>query len=129
MLRNTNFSAVGIDGFSAIGKFLWLAGLAVCPRWLPSLPASGPSASDFVRENQTGDLGGYVLVDIDERIASICNAQPRNIVRVFSDPRPAPEYRFGIGDPVSVTIWEAAAGGLFSAAPTQIRRRENSNFA
>ena len=109
-------------GYSAIGRFLWLAGLAVCLAGCSSLPASGPSASDFVsQESQTGDLGGYVLVDIDERIASICNAQPRNsFVRVFSDRRPAPDIRVGIGDSVSVTIWEAAAGGLFSAAPTQI---------
>ena len=87
------------------------------------LPASGPMASDFVsQENQTGDLGGYILIDLDERVASICNAQPHNsFVRVFSDDRrPAPDIRIGIGDSVSVTIWEAAAGGLFSAAPSQI---------
>src|SRR5262249_47991895 len=52
---------------------------------------------------------------LDERVASICDAQPRNsFTQVFSDGRPAPIFVSGIGDSVSVTIWEAAVGGLFS---------------
>ncbi|MGH7881055.1 MAG: polysaccharide biosynthesis/export family protein, partial [Candidatus Binataceae bacterium] len=112
-------------GFSLNSRILWVAmaaSLAAVLGGCTILPASGPSASDFVdQQNQTGDLGGYVLIDLDERVASICNAQPKNsLLRVFQDRRPAPDIRIGIGDAVSVTIWEAAGGGLFSAAPTQL---------
>src|SRR5271169_3634447 len=112
----------GLMSFSGINRLLGMAILAAFLAGCSVLPASGPSSSDFVSQaSQPGDLGGYVLVDLDERIASICNAQPRSsLVRVFADHRPPPDIKVGIGDSVSVTIWEAAAGGLFSAAPTQI---------
>lgn len=68
-----------------------------------------------------GVLGGYVLIDIDERVASVCASQPReSFKRVFNTGRPPPDLRIGVSDSVVVTIWEAAAGGLFSAAPTQL---------
>jgi len=80
-------------------------------------PRTGPSTHEVMREeNRSGDLGGYIIVDLDERVASIRAAQPRDTLRVFGDYRPAPDLRVGVGDSVSVTIWEAAAGGLFSAA-------------
>jgi polysaccharide biosynthesis/export protein len=61
--------------------------------------------------------GGYVLLDISERIVSISSAQPReSFKRVFSDVGPSPDLRIGVSDSVVVTIWEAGAGGLFSAA-------------
>ncbi len=83
------------------------------------LPAAGPQASDIVAdESPQGALGGYVLVDVDERVASITSSQPReSFKRVFTTGRPPPDLRIGVGDLVVVTIWEAAAGGLFSAAP------------
>ena len=84
------------------------------------LPAAGPQASDIVAdESPQGALGGYVVVDIDERVASI------DALRSLGNPssaylqtyRPAPDLRIGISDTVEVTIWEAATGGLFSADP------------
>ncbi len=85
------------------------------------LPAAGPQASDIVaQESPQGAIGGYVLVDIDERVASITASQPReSFKRVFTAGRPPPDLRIGVGDSVVVTIWEAAAGGLFSAAPDE----------
>ena len=111
----------GVMGFSLVSRVLGVAIAAILVAFLAGcgvLPASGPSASDFVgQQSQDGSLGGYVLIELDERVASICNAQPRNsFIRIFSDRRPAPDIRIGVGDSVSVTIWEAAAGGLFSAA-------------
>jgi len=86
------------------------------------LPASGPLSSDIVsQESVPGALTGYVLVNLDERVASITASQPReSFKRVFTAGRPAPDLRIGVSDSVVVTIWEAAAGGLFSAAPTQL---------
>jgi len=43
--------------------------------------------------------------------------QPRESFRqAFRDAGPSPDLRIGVSDSVTVTIWEAAAGGLFSAA-------------
>jgi polysaccharide export outer membrane protein len=82
------------------------------------LPGSGPLATDVASDQSPqGVLGGYVLVAVDERVASISASQPReSFKRVFTTGRPAPDLRIGISDSVVVTIWEAAAGGLFSAA-------------
>ena len=83
------------------------------------LPQAGPTTSDIVNDDGgDGQLGGYVLIDVDERVASIRAAQPRDTLKVFGNRQPAPDVRIGVGDAVSVTIWEAASGGLFSAAAT-----------
>ena len=81
------------------------------------LPSSGPIAQEVTsQENRDSSLGGYIVVDIDERIASITSSQPRDsFARVFHNTGPAPDLRVGVGDSVVVTIYEAAAGGLFSA--------------
>jgi polysaccharide export outer membrane protein len=68
------------------------------------------------QERSDSGSGGYVLIDIDERVASITASQPRaSFRRVFNDRDPAPDLRIGVSDSVGVIIWEAAAGGLFSA--------------
>jgi len=89
------------------------AGLAGC-----GLPAAGPQAANIVSDQSPqGALGGYIVIDVNERVASITASQPReSFKRVFSTGRPPPDLRIGAGDSVVVTIWEAAAGGLFSAS-------------
>ncbi|HUD87659.1 MAG TPA: polysaccharide biosynthesis/export family protein, partial [Xanthobacteraceae bacterium] len=101
-------------GYGILG-LLVAAVLAGCS----ALPASGPLATQVEsQESPSGVLGGYVLIDMDERVASISASQPReSFKRVFSTGRPAPDLRIGVSDSVVVTIWEAAAGGLFSASP------------
>src|SRR5258707_3620579 len=81
------------------------------------LPGSGPIALDIARqEGSNASLGGYVLVDIDERVAGITSSQPRDSFKhVFRDVGPAPDLRIGVSDSVVVTIWEAAAGRRFLA--------------
>jgi hypothetical protein len=56
------------------------------------LPAAGPLARDVEsQESAEGTLGGYVLLDVDERIASVCAAQPReSFKRAFPNAPPAP---------------------------------------
>src|SRR3974390_3364131 len=99
---------------------LLLLGLPIIVAGCAALPGSGPLATDVAQqESPPGVLGGYVLVDVDERVASITSSQPReSFQRVFTTGHPAPDLRIGVSDSVVVTIWEAAAGGLFSASPT-----------
>ena len=55
--------------------------------------------------------------EISERLAQYT---PR-IANTFTDRRPPPAFEFGVGDVVSVTIFEAAAGGLFIPAEASVR--------
>jgi polysaccharide export outer membrane protein len=89
------------------------------PYWLAAcstLPNSGPLAVEVVQEEDSVP-GNFIVVDVDERVASIWAKQPKDSLRIFGDVRPAPDIRIGRGDSVQVTIWEAASGGLFSASP------------
>jgi polysaccharide export outer membrane protein len=96
-----------------------------------ALPTSGPLASEVASQEKTqGTLGGFILVDVDERVASISASQPReSLKRVFTGGRPPPDLRVGVSDSVLVTIWEAAAGGLFSAAPSALGASAGSRTA
>ena len=46
---------------------------------------------------------------------------PRSLSATFGDHRPPPEVTFGIGDVISISIFEAAAGGLFIPAEASVR--------
>jgi polysaccharide export outer membrane protein len=81
-----------------------------------SVPTVGPSAGDVVDETAAPIDQRYEVVDIDERVTEILRQRhPDESLASFGDYRPSVEPRIGVGDAVSVTIWEAAAGGLFSA--------------
>lgn len=57
----------------------------------------------------------YALVKLrPETIAVLDRAMPR-LSTAFADRAPPKAFRFGIGDMVSVTIFESAAGGLFTS--------------
>ena len=87
--------------------------LAACS----TLPGQGPLADD-VAKGATSNEGTarYVLVDVNEATIGILalHAQP-TFTRHFGDYRGAVSPVIGVGDSVAVTVWEAAAGGLFSA--------------
>lgn len=75
--------------------------------------ASGPASSDIKTGfNQDESSLPYALVKLSPEILGVlANENPR-LVSSF-DRRPPGEIRFGVGDVVSVTVFEAAAGGLF----------------
>ena len=105
---------------SSIAKLGVSVGLALAVSGCSFLPGSGPIALQVANQEVNDvSLGGFILIDIDERVASITSGQPReSFKRVFKDVGPSPDLRIGVSDSVVVTIWEAAAGGLFSAAAT-----------
>jgi polysaccharide biosynthesis/export protein len=81
-----------------------------------TISGTGPSAGDIVNEAGTEAAPRYELVDIDASVIEILRQRgPASFLAHFGDYRPSVEPRIGIGDTVSVTIWEAGAGGLFSA--------------
>lgn len=80
------------------------------------LPSTGPTSSEVVDSAKDGDHLRYILRDIDDNVATIlASTGATSFNGSFGDRRPPPNQRIGIGDTVIVTIWEAAAGGLFSS--------------
>jgi polysaccharide export outer membrane protein len=105
-----------VAAFVAIGGAVLTAG---CGSLL--LPASGPD-SLVVRSGVPWNGPAYGLVKLDPKVINILDEYgPRTLSAVFGDHRPPPEIHFGIGDVVSVTIFEAAAGGLFIPAEAGVR--------
>src|ERR1700753_251582 len=80
-----------------------------------AIPSQGPSASDITAE-RSAPVQRFELVDLDMSVAKVLGTRRADkTIASFGDYRPSTQLRIGIGDEVSVTIWEAAAGGLFSA--------------
>jgi polysaccharide export outer membrane protein len=85
------------------------------------IPASGPD-SVVIRSQTTWHGPPYGLVTLNPQAVHILEEYgPKSLTGIFGDHRPPPEIKFGIGDVVGVTIFEAAAGGLFIPAEASVR--------
>ena len=85
------------------------------------LPASGPN-SIVVRSGDTWNGPPYELVKLTPQVVkTLQEFGPRSLSATFGDHRPPPEVTFGIGDVISISIFEAAAGGLFIPAEASVR--------
>ena len=86
------------------------------------LPNSGPFQKD-VRAGHPFEPDGlpYALVQITPAVVGVLAQNAPELSRVFPDSRPQEGITFGIGDTVSVTIFESAAGGLFIPAEASVR--------
>lgn len=88
------------------------AGLCGCS----SLSGEGPSTDDVIAQSGSPGVQRYEIVDIDSSVVNILRSRGSDsFIARFGDYRPSVEPKIGIGDTVAVTIWEAGAGGLFSA--------------
>lgn len=86
------------------------------------MPASGPQSMDVRMQQATEpDSLPYALVKLEPEIARILAQYTPRLSSAFANRSPPKAFRFGIGDTVSVTIFEAAAGGLFIPAEAGVR--------
>src|SRR5215472_6788759 len=77
------------------------------------MPTSGPAPGD-VRSGQADPVSlPYALVRMTPEVVNVLAANTPRLSTVFGDRRGPTELRFGVGDVVTVTIFEASAGGLF----------------
>lgn len=84
-----------------------------------ALPTAGPTAGDVRGQEVENNQTRFDLVDIDDNVVAAVLAEPRESFHArFKKYGRPPQPKIGIGDSVVVSIWEAAAGGLFSASPT-----------
>jgi polysaccharide export outer membrane protein len=85
------------------------------------MPTSGPAVGDVGAGATNPGVLPYELIQLTPQVEQILVASAPTFASAFSDRRVPGEIRFGIGDVVSVTIFEAAAGGLFIPAEAGVR--------
>jgi polysaccharide biosynthesis/export protein len=86
------------------------------------MPASGPQSMDIrTGQNAEPDSLPYALVRLNPEVVQILGRFTPRLSTAFANRAPPKAFRFGIGDIVSVTIFEAAAGGLFIPAEAGVR--------
>lgn len=84
-----------------------------------TLPTAGPTAGQVVDQAVKDEQARYDLIDVDDKVVSTLLAQPAESFGArFQKYGKPPGPQIGIGDTITVTIWEAAGGGLFGSSPT-----------
>ena len=95
---------------------LWSAGCTD-----PNQPVAGPQSWDVRGHVQDATSLPYALVNVAPSVIDVLATTTPRLAGIFTDRRPPETIKFGIGDVVSVTIFEAAAGGLFIPAEAGVR--------
>ena len=84
------------------------------------IPMSGPASGDIQTQNSA--TLPFAVVKLDSKaVQALQKYEPNDLPGIFADSRPPASIRFGIGDVVSVTIFEAAAGGLYIPLEAGVR--------
>jgi polysaccharide biosynthesis/export protein len=110
-----NGGAALIERIHAVVSRVLLAGVVVHLTGCASIPTSGPSAAAIIDQAASVSVPIYQFIDLDDSMIDILNRRSRDSFAArFSDHRSSAEPLIGIGDGISVTIWEASSGGLFS---------------
>ncbi len=95
-----------------------------------SLPSSGPSAGDVAARAAINSSQRYEIVDLDAAtVAAVNRSGSDSFASHFGDRGMSAEPVIGVGDTLAVTIWEASAGGLFSAPMISDKVSAGSNSA
>jgi polysaccharide export outer membrane protein len=108
-------------GHSVIAKIgLVFAALACAGCAL--MPASGPQSFNVtgISEGEPVSLP-YALVKLEPQVLTVLGKAKPRLSTAFANRTPPRAFRFGVGDTVSVTIFEAASGGLFIPAEAGVR--------
>ncbi|HXW70739.1 MAG TPA: polysaccharide biosynthesis/export family protein [Methylocella sp.] len=83
-------------------------------------PVAGPT-SEAIKSGESA-VAPYQLVKLSpETIEILANHEPQGLAGAFTDHKPPSKIVFGIGDVVSITVFEAAAGGLFIPLEAGVR--------
>jgi len=84
------------------------------------IPTAGPNPLEIKAESSP--TIPYSLVKLTPAtVAALAQFEPKGLAGAFTDRRPPTGIRFGVGDVVGVTIFEAAAGGLFIPIEAGVR--------
>jgi polysaccharide export outer membrane protein len=102
---------------ASVGLFGAVAAMGGCA-WMP---ANGPSGDAVVAGQQDPTSIPYALVKVTPEAERVLAYNAPRLGRLFRDTRPPTGITFGVNDILSVTIFEAAAGGLFIPSEAGVR--------
>ena len=85
------------------------------------MPASVPASWDVWAGQHDPKNLPYAFVRVTPKVANVLAKAVPRLVSEFQDRSRPRDLRFGIGDIVSVTIFEASSGGLFIPAEAGVR--------
>jgi polysaccharide export outer membrane protein len=92
-----------------VALYICFAGVALTT--CSYLPTAGPTTARVIDEATQDNQTRYDLVDIDANVVAALSKQPAASFRTrFGTQAHPPPPKIGIGDSVSVSIWEAAGG-------------------
>ena len=104
-------------GYGGLVGLCMAAALSGCE----SMPSSGPAKADFAALEAAPSRSDIALLDLTaDMVQRLDSYRALSLSSAFADSRPSPSQRVGIGDTLSVTIFEAGNGGLFSAGTSQV---------
>ena len=102
-------------GLALLSSLVVLGGCAL-------VPANGPSSWDVWAGQHDPKGLPYALVRVTSKVEGILAHTAPRLTGFYTGERSRPgDIRFGIGDVVSVTIFEASSGGLFIPAEAGVR--------
>ncbi|MEZ5843968.1 MAG: polysaccharide biosynthesis/export family protein [Hyphomicrobiaceae bacterium] len=114
-----------------LGGLSMLASLATGLLCGCGLPTSGPRgeaverlAAEHVTERDPDRLP-YCLVDVDPRVTDVVKRAQYRLAGRFADQRPPARVEIGTGDVISISLYEAASGGLFFPIEGGLRNANN----
>jgi polysaccharide biosynthesis/export protein len=103
--------------------FLTIACCLICSAVLGGcgfIPMAGPASLDIRNENTTALP--FTVVPLNPAVVRVLEKyEPNGLPGILADSRPPASIRFGIGDVIGVTIFEAAAGGLYIPLEAGVR--------
>ena len=85
------------------------------------MPASGPASWDVWAGQHDPKNLPYAFVRITPKVADVLRKAVPRLTSEFQDRSRPKDIRFGIGDIVGVSIFEAASGGLFIPSEAGVR--------
>jgi polysaccharide biosynthesis/export protein len=114
---------VALSGKGRFARVAILGALALAGGGCSIMPSTGPEIGEIYRGGNTDDPTRlpYALVKITPQVIDMLASYAPRIGTVFPDRRPPREITFGIGDSVAVSIFEAAAGGLYIPIEAGVR--------
>jgi polysaccharide biosynthesis/export protein len=86
-----------------------------------ALPVSGPESWDITSGQSDPKNLVYGLVRLTPRTVEIMAANEPQIAGAFADKRGPEAIRFGVGDILTITIFESGPGGLFTPPESVLR--------
>ena len=85
------------------------------------MPASGPSGDEVHAAQQYPESIPFELVKVTPQVERVLALNAPRLGAMFRDRKPPKGITFGVNDILTVTIFEAAAGGLFIPAEAGVR--------